>query len=292
MMKRRRFLSIAAAAVATPAVASAPRRWYGHALGADVSMKLHGAPDITARALEGALTAMRRVEQLFSLYDPSSALVKLNAQDVIIAPPSDFLALFRCAADLHRATGGAFDPTIQALWQAHVQGADVDAARAYVGWERVRFDAAEVRIAPGQSLTFNGIAQGYATDLVIAALKQAGLRDVHVNIGEQAAMGAARQLGIKDPTQGMLGNITLRDAAIATSSPAATLVGTHGHILSPKGTAPRWSTVSVLAASATMADGLSTALCLMTRGQALKIRALPGVQRIVLADTNGDVISL
>lgn len=292
MMKRRRFLSIAAAAVATPAVASAPRRWSGHALGAEVSMELHGTADVTTRALEGALAAVRRVERLFSLYDPSSALVELNTQGMISAPPPDFLTLFRHAAALHRATGGVFDPSVQSLWQAHMQGADVDAARAFVGWERVRFDAAEIRIAPGQSLTFNGIAQGYATDLVIAALKQAGLRDVHVNIGEHAAMGAARQLGITDPLQGMLGNITLQDAAIATSSPAATMVGAHGHILAPKGVAPRWSTVSVIAQSATMADGLSTALCLMTRDQALEMRALPGVERIVLADADGDVISI
>jgi thiamine biosynthesis lipoprotein len=65
----------------------------------------------------------------------------------------------------------------------------------------------------------------------------------------------------------------LRDQALASSAPLGTVfdaAGTAGHILDPRSGAtarPRFRLVSVTAPSAALADGLSTALCLMDRPQ-------------------------
>jgi thiamine biosynthesis lipoprotein len=95
-----------------------------------------------------------------------------------------------------------------------------------------------------------------------------------------------------DPEHGLIGALTLRDGAVATSSPAATPLGPHGHLLHPRGEAPRWATATVEADTATLADGLSTALCLADAAQAARMRALPGVRRVLLVDREGDVRSL
>ena len=150
-----------------------------------------------------------------------------------------------------------------------------------------------MRLGAGQALTLNGVAQGFAADLVRADLAAAGFGHALVNLGEFAALGGPWRLGIVDPTWGEMATRSLTGTAIATSSPGATLVGGHSHILDPRGQAPRWSTVSVEADSAALADGLSTALCLADEAGVRAIRArLTGVGAITLIAANGDLTTL
>ena len=274
-MKRRRFLQIAAAAIACPRGAAASG-WQGTALGADVSVMLTGP------GAEAALTRLRgtldRMEALFSLYRPS-ALTALNATGSLSLPDPAFLALCRTADDAHRLTAGRFDPTVQPLWTALATGGDATAARALIGWDRVQITPDRIALAPGQALTFNGIAQGFATDVVTAELAAAGFTHALVNVGEYRAIGGPWRIGLSDPAFGELAQTTLTGRAVATSSPAAILVGGRPHILSADDTAPRWSTVSVTAPTAAQADALSTAFCLLDR-TAIRatLAALPDTQ--------------
>ncbi|MEL7127643.1 MAG: FAD:protein FMN transferase, partial [Pseudomonadota bacterium] len=64
-----------------------------------------------------------------------------------------------------------------------------------------------------------------------------------------------------------------------------------GHIVHPA-QAPQWSTVSVEADSAAMADALSTGLTLGDISLARRVRAAKGVQRITLIDPGGDLTTL
>ncbi|MEL6883464.1 MAG: FAD:protein FMN transferase, partial [Pseudomonadota bacterium] len=275
MMRRRRFLTLSAAALATPVMGAAPLRWHGIALGANASFELQGPAEITRSALAAALNAIRRIEALFSLYDPASALSRLNATGRLDRPDAAMLDLFRAAHRVHDLTKGRFDPTVQTIWP---EGQN----RAAIGWSRVRYNATRIALHDGQSLTFNGIAQGFATDRAADALRVAGLTDIHVNVGEQRTHGPARQLGVEDPVHGLVGNITLRNSAVATSSPLATPAGAQGHILSPFGEVPQWSTVTVMADSATLADGLSTGLCHAPFDTVATVRTTPGVKAILL----------
>ena len=64
------------------------------------------------------------------------------------------------------------------------------------------------------------------------------------------------------------------------------------HIFDPADkTAPRWSTVSVEAKSAALADGLSTALCMAPRDQIAQVAEATGT-RITLIDDAGDLTRL
>ncbi len=284
-LTRRRFLSLSAAAVATP-VWAAPVRWSGHALGAEVSLTLR-APEATAQpAIDAALAQIRRVEAAFSLYDPNSELSRLNRTGWLTPSPM-FNALLDHVDHVHDLTEGLFDPTVQAMYLAqHQSPATYRVAQRAVGWDRLQRGGGKVSLGQGQALTFNGIAQGYATDLVTQALEARGLTEILVNIGEYAARGGPWRLGIEDPTYGHLGTRTLTYGAIATSSPH---VGANdAHIFHPRG-GTRWSTISVEAESATLADGCSTGLCLGTEALVKRVAQTATVHRLTLVDQAGDL---
>ena len=284
---RRRALAVLAGASAFPAFAASPTRWSGVVLGAEASIELAAPREVAEAALAEALTEVEAVEAAFSLYRDDSLLTRLNRRSRLRAPPL-WHALHDAVDALHAATGGLFDPTVQPAWAAMARGEPPpDTPR----WATVRRDGATVRLAPAQALTFNGIAQGFATDRAVAVLRRHGLRDAFVEIGEQAAMGSARRLGLHDPAAGIVGTLTLRDGAMATSSPAATPLGATGHVLRPDAPAspPLWSSATVEADSATEADALSTAAIHADRDMLRRIRDRPGVRRVVVVDHAGDV---
>ena len=283
MMRRRRFIQIVAAAALAPEVAAAQvRRWTGRAMGADVSLVLYGADPGT---LDRALDLIRAAEARFSLHDPGSELVRLNAAGGGRVS-SDMARLLDLAARMHHATEGLFDPTIQPVFDALLRGAP--APWDLVGWNRLKWDGARLALASGQALSLNGIAQGDVTDQVRNHLADQGLDKALVNIGEHAAIGGPFRLGLEDPVHGLLGQISLSDSALATSSPGAMLLGNRSHILHPAGGAPCWSTVSVRAQTAVVADAVSTGLCLAPIEQAKRIARRLGVA-VTLVDDQGDI---
>ena len=293
MINRRRFLAIAAAFAATPAsVSASPVRWRGIALGAEAEIEIQGPAHDARPILEASLALLRDVESLFNLHDPTSTLSRLNAAGHVAETDRRFHRLFEAVDRLHAATNGRFDPTVQPLWRALAEGKDPDAARALVGWDKVVRQDQRVLLSKGQALTFNGIAQGFATDLVTELMRSNGVTKTLVNIGEHGAIGGPWRLGLEDPDHGMVAARTLTDGAMATSSPFALRLGSElGHILDARALGPPvWSTVSVEADTATLADGLSTALCLADRGEVRSItERLTGVRRITLVTPDGDI---
>ncbi|MBI5130575.1 MAG: FAD:protein FMN transferase [Rhodopseudomonas palustris] len=322
-VSRRRFVTIAAsafglatlggvaAARATPAI-----RWRGSALGAQVSIEIHH-PDRVAAAelLEASVHEVRRLEQQFSLYRPDSAICELNRAGVLVAPDPDMVALLRAALRFAALTGGAFDPTVQPLWQLYQRHFAQDAADlagpsaaliaealAKVGHDGVL--ASDDRIAltrRGAAISLNGIAQGYATDRVIALLRGGGLASTLVDIGEIAAIGtrpdgAPWRVGLADPSsaEASLGTVELVDRAVATSAGSGFSFdrdGRFNHLFDPAtGRSPAlYRSVSVVAPSATEADALSTAFSMMGRDRiAAMLKARPDLG-VVLADVDGSV---
>ena len=120
----------------------------------------------------------------------------------------------------------------------------------------------------------NGIAQGYIADKSATLLRNAGITDVLVDVGEIVAVGNGPDGSpwsveiAKTDDHRLNGRIPLTDGAIATSSPHGAVFdssGAIGHIFDAETGHPggQWRQVSVIARSATRADGLSTAFCLM-----------------------------
>ncbi len=294
MLTRRRFLAISAAAVAaSPASARAGaaqvRRWRGVALGASVSMILTGlsraGADEVFRAVEAELA---RQERIFSLFLADSEISRLNRGGRLERPSADLREVLGLSGRLYAATGGAFDPTIQPLWRAVAEGRDARAAAGAVGWPHVALDGDAVHLTrPGMALTLNGIAQGHVTDRIAALLRARGLTDLLIDMGEIAALGARPdgapwQVGVAGTDGQVLRQIALRDRAVATSAVRGTLIGSsRPHILDPRNPDRPAANglVSVSADRAAVADGLSTALCLVPRPAAGEVlRRFPGAR--------------
>ena len=286
MIGRRRFLTIIAGAlVAGPATAA---EWQGRALGADARILIRGAA-APAQVLADLRAEIARIESTFSLFSDSE-LTRLN-RDGRATASDDLLDALALARRVHDATDGAFDPAVQILWRSLAEDRAHAPLRPFGGLVRRGRD---LRITPGQALTLNGIAQGIATDRAADLLTNRDLGAILVDLGETRAIAGDFALELADPQAGVLGRVTLRAGrAVATSSPGALIFpGGASHIIGPDGQPPRWSTVSVEAPTAALADAASTAFVLMGR-QAIAdaVRQL-GVHQVRLVDFDGNLTTL
>lgn len=281
-MRRRRFLAITAAAgalAASPARAFRldPLEWRGTALGAAASLTIHHEDRDAAVALLARCEAeLARLEAIFSLYRPDSALVRLNRDGGLEAPPLDLLDLLGIAGQVWHRSGGAFDPTVQPLWEVHARhfaqpganpagppAAELERVLPSVGWSRVEAAPERIVLASGTALTLNGIAQGYITDAIVALLYRHGMRHVLANLGEIAVIGPAGdgrawRIGLPDGSQRALSH-----GALAVSMPDGTRFSPFCHHLFDPATGRSAASpplVVVQAETAAEADALSTAI--------------------------------
>lgn len=288
MITRRRFLAVSAAAL-LPLPARASTEWRGRAFGSDVSLSLTGPRGEVERDLADLLTRMREIEAAFTLYVPGGPMARLNATGEGRLT-DDLERILTTSRAVHASTGGLFDPTIQSLWLALAEDRVPDPA--LVDLEQLRVVDGALYLAPGQALSFNGIAQGYAAQELRGMLALRGYRDARVDMGETATLGGPFRLGVEDPAAGRIAQVTLDGDCAATSSPAAMQIGGRAHILHPRGGGLLWSTVTVIGPDATVADAASTAFCLMPLAQMEKAAQTLGLSHVLVVDGGGNLTSL
>ncbi|OQW86228.1 MAG: thiamine biosynthesis protein ApbE [Rhodoferax ferrireducens] len=278
----------------------------GRAFGTTVSIRvLHHDPVTAQAAIDDALAQVSLVDALMSLHQTSSQVFQLNATGQLSHPDAHVRKVLAYARQLASQTGGAFDITVQPLWlafsQAQTRGAlpapqAITEAKALVNWQGLRVDANQIQLArPGMAITLNGLAQGYAVDLALAALRARGITHALLDTGEFGALGnkAANQpwvLGIKDPrqTDALAARVPLDGRQLATSGDYETTFSPdyrHHHIFDPAtGDSPTTlASATVLAPTGLMADGLSTAFMVMGADKALALAAaLPQVDALLV----------
>lgn len=268
-------------------------------LGTNLSLRAaHADAGRADAALDAAVTAIRHVERQFSLFDPDSALSRLNRDGVLHNPHPDFLRLLTLARQVSSQSQGRFDVTVQPLWlawqHAKTQGRlpskdELNHARTRVGWQALDIGPSRIRFQkPGMAVTLNGIAQGFAGDLASTALRAHGVAHALLDTGEWSLWGQSPEagpwrLGVADPRSTDKGSDQAKGAliatltlavqrskpnslrALATSSDAHYRFGAddlHHHIFNPKtGHSPTaLASVTVLAPTSTMADALTKVL--------------------------------
>lgn len=226
----------------------------------------HDDHALAQAAIDEALRQVRAIDALLR-----RQVSALNRDGVLDQPDPHLLDVVRQAGGLSQLTRGAFDITVQPLWQLFRDGdclpseQQVHTARACVGWRRVRADASRMHLqTTGTAITLGGLAQGYAADLALAVVRRHGIADVTVDAGK--AVRATQQ----------------RCAATAGDVASAyTPDFMHHHVVDPAaGLAPRdLASVTVLAPSAMLAEGLSTAFMVMGAHKAHVLAARqPGVE--------------
>lgn len=318
-MKRRAFISAALGTIgaSTAGAWNAGERLHtGAALafGTTISIALvHADEEVARRAIADALAAAQRIDRLMSIYHPDSQVFQLNRDGVLASPDPQLLAVLAQARELSRLTAGAFDITVQPLWRAWSVAAEGHAlpalaalrqARALLGWQDVAADARRVRLLrPGMQITLNGLAQGYAADMALAAVQKYGIRHVLLDAGEFVGRGRKRPhqpwtLGVRDPrdAEALAATLYVNGCGVATSGDYETTFTPdfrHHHIVDPAlGDSPaELASVTAMAPTSMLADGLSTAFMVMGRARAATLAAsLPAVD-LLTVDKQGRVWS-
>jgi thiamine biosynthesis lipoprotein len=208
-VNRRKFLTLSVGGAASLVLGHAASRRRGAAnavtrrswaLGSDVSMTILGASTERAeRALDAAFAELETVERVMSLYRHDSQLCRLNLERVVYQPHPYLVEVLLAAGEMSRRSEGAFDVTVQPLWELYAESKrrgelpadeEIAAARQLVNWRAlsVKRDRIWIR-TPARAITLNGIAQGFAADRAVAALRQHGIEHALVNSGEVGCLG-------------------------------------------------------------------------------------------------------
>jgi thiamine biosynthesis lipoprotein len=267
------------------------------------------------KAIAGALDSLRQIEALASSHLEDSEIAKVNAlafrEPVKVSEP--VFEILERAVYYGKLTNGAFDITVGPLidvWQAAADTNTVpepnqlQKALAEVGYDKVHLDPNNNTVrfgVEGMKLDLGGIAKGYAIDLAIDAIKQAGAEGGMVDVGGDIrcfgtpADGKKHWLiGLQDPDlarkeQNLL-VLKLDDAAVATSGDYRrfVLIGNerHSHIIDTHTgqSAAKLSSVTVITEKAVDADALATAVSVLGPEDGLKlIESLADTEAIIIS---------
>ncbi len=202
--------------------------------------------DIAGTDTATADTALDRIEQIYRRIDTdwrafgNGELGRANARLATGEPATLSAELAHIVArslEIHRLTGGLFDPRVGPLihlWGfgdlAHATPAKppdasaIEAARAAIGAAVLHLDGTLLSTAAPVTLELAGIAKGSALAAGAAALRDAGIGNALIVAGgDVLAIGSrgARpwRIGVRDPLgPGVLGRIELADGEVAASS--------------------------------------------------------------------------
>lgn len=292
--------------------AAQPRHWQTRPLlGFGTSLALTVGTDdprLAEQALDLAVADIRLVEAQMSLFNPASALSQLNKQGVLYQPHPLLVQVLTLAQEVARRSEGAFDVTVQPLWLAYTLAKqhhrlptadEVAAAQAHTGWQALHVQPDVIRFTrPHMAVTLNGIAQGFAADVVRSRWQTMGVKHGLINTGEWSALGQAQggkpwRLGIADPRDEgkLISAIALSGQCVATSADSQTFFSPdfkHHHIFDPhSGHSPGdVAGVTVLADSAALADALTKVMFVAGKPRALKTAKAWGVD-VFLVDKAG-----
>lgn len=292
-----------------------PTVWRGVALGGQTQIILyHEDAKAAATILAKCRAEISRLENLFSLYRKNSQINKLNRDGVIANPDFDMLDLCSKSAMVSRETNGAFDITVQPLWDLYSNhfpastGPDdeqIAGALKLVDHQQVELSSQNIRLKKrGMAVTFNGIAQGYITDKIAKLLKSNGWSDVLIDLGETYALGskpgnAAWKIAIANPDSSgrTIKTVALKNRALATSGGYGTPFSNdekYHHLFDPAtGTSTnRYKSVSVIAPQAALADALSTAFSAMKMSEIKTVLQRFEKTSAIIVTNNGTITEI
>jgi thiamine biosynthesis lipoprotein len=195
------------------------------AMGVTVELLLDGSPAGAASASDEAEREIRRLERIFSRFDPDSELSALNESGILEAS-AELVEVVSLALAARTATGGRFDPTVHDAVVAAgydrsfddlvLDGPFLGAGAVCDG--RVTITERVITLGARVRLDLGGIAKGYAADRTCALLARTA--PCIVNIGGDLAIAGRPAAGVWSVAVDLpAGSLTLGLArgALATS---------------------------------------------------------------------------
>ncbi len=268
--------------------------WQGIALGSPAEITIYHPNQKEAEdILSESHKKLVQLENLFSLYKENSQLSMLNKNGYLENPHPDMLKLLNLSKKYSEITNGAFDVTVQPLWNLYNEAfiktnkppleSEIEKTLSLVDWRSISVSKNSIIYEKkGMSSTLNGIAQGYITDKISEHLINSGINNTLVQLGEYRGIGdhpdgRPWRLLLSNPEHtDSIGEIEFTNAAVATSAGLGTpfdLSGKYHHIFDPKNgdNANNYLQVSVTSKTAAEADALATAFLILNLKASEKI---------------------
>lgn len=263
-----------------------------------------------------AFDEMQRAEGLFDRHRHGSPIGVLNRDGRAADLDPEVPALLERSLRLGQTTKGFFDITVKPLvdlyqsafaaHQAPPSEGGIAEVLDLVDLGAVGIQGRTVRFAKeGMGVTLDGIAKGYAVDRGMDVLLGRGVRHALINAGGDLRTIGGRgrfspwRVAVQNPEKGgaPLQTFTMEDGAAATSGNYEVYFDeeqVYHHLIHPLSARPAQGSrsVTVLAGSATLADGLATAVFVAgpTEGKGL-IESLPGAECLIVAADNVKISS-
>jgi FAD:protein FMN transferase len=224
-------------------------------------------------------------EDKFSEYSDESYISSINNSEATEFPmDEDLYAMLVIADSLYRVTDGAFDITIKPVWDLWAFNSEdpvppdpklIEQELKRVGFDRIYFDQKKLIKPAGMQLSLGAIAKGYIFDKAAAKMKERQLRHGFINSRSSISFFGETMKPIVYITHprkldDTIASFRLHNLAVGTSGDYQQFFEVDGrryhHILDARTGYPVENvfSVTVIHPSAAWADGLSTALFVMT----------------------------
>lgn len=262
---------------------------------AHIRIKIPAAwPDATFDELYAVL---EEADKKYNSYQSGSYIDQINRHaGHFVEVDDETVRLLKQVITLSDCFDGAYDITIMPLirlWGFYKDSAnrvptpeEIAAACKKVNYRQIEISGNRVRIGKKQEIITGSFIKAYATDRLIAVMRQKGIAPAIVNAGGSTIFalnpaGDPWQVSVDNPdTDTALFTLELDNAAYSTSSQTTAFVdinGKHyGHILNPKTGWPAQNRMTgILSESALIGDILTTGLFSQTpQGFLEKMRQL------------------
>lgn len=273
----------------------------GETMGTYYSVKVAADSDLDRTKLSAHIESrLKRLNSIFSTYDPGSELSKLNQAKAktVVEITDEMEDVLLTSKEVYQKTQGYFDVTVGPVVNAWGFGpesaverpdlAELEDLEAKIGMDlfEVKDGNKFEKSKKDLYIDLSAIAKGYAVDRLFASLQEKGFKSILVEIGgETRALGrkpsgAPWLVGIEKPSdklgQEIQAVVKLEDLAIATSGSYRNFKEygdqVFSHTIDPTTLRPaqhKLISVTVLAPACAIADAYATAMLAMGVEKAL-----------------------
>lgn len=268
------------------------------------------------KAIKAAFDQIEKAEKLFSSYRPDSAVSQINsaAGYKAVLVPKEVIDVLEKILFLSRLSEGAFDPTFASAGKLYdfksdsptvPDQAEIDNALIYVGYHHLKIDKENRTVfldTKGARIGLGGYIKGYAVDKAGEVVRGLGYNDFIINAGGDMLVSGSKadqswQIGIQDPRgkrSDVIATVLAKGYSVVTSGDYERFFVKNDiryhHIIDPRTGRPASAcqSVTIMAKSTALADGLSTSVFVMGPLGGLKlIESLPQTECFII-DARGN----
>jgi len=235
--------------------------WKGSALGNPVEMKIYTKhKNHLDKLLVMINTEIDRLDKIFYLQNALSKINLLNKNKILINPDIELINAIYLSEKFFKISKGSFDITVQPLWNAYSSGKK--AVLDGIGFNNIEISKNKITLLNKDTeLTLNALAQGILTDRIHEILLNSGMKNHLINFGEGKSSGLGPHekkwtLNVDNKY------IDITNKGFSVSEANSTILpDDKSHLFNAKiynSALNIPSKTTVIAKSATLADGLST----------------------------------